>query len=406
MKVLLINKFYFLKGGAEKHFFDVKDLLEKNGHEVVVFSMKHEKNETSPYEKYFVSNVDFKNVRFDKNGLRTAGRMFYSFEAERKISQLIKKEKPDIAHVHNIYHQISPSVLLALKKHSIPIVLTMHDYKILCPNYLFFTKGKICERCRGYNYWQAIKYRCLKNSMPASTLACIEMYFHKIFKIYEDSVNVFISPSQFLIKKIREWDVPIIEIRHLPNFVNLEEAEYVKPGNYFLYFGRLSREKGLKTLVEAAKGQSFKLKIAGIGPMENELKKKVSEENINNIEFLGYKSGNDLKEIIKNSLAVVVPSEWYENQPLTILEASVFGKPAIGSNVGGIPEMINDGKSGYLFETGSIKDLREKMNRLNTDYKLVADMGQEAFKFAQSRSSEEYYKKLNKIYASLLVQKK
>lgn len=406
MKVLLVNKFYFVKGGAEKHFFDIKELLEKNGHQVVVFSMQHEKNKPSPYSKYFVSKVNFENVRFDKEGLRTAGRMLYSFEAARKLSKLIKDEKPDIAHVHNIYHQMSPSVLLTLKKHSIPVVLTLHDYKLLCPNYLFFTKGKVCERCKGYNYWQAINNRCLKNSLPASILACVEMYFHKIIKAYEDSVNVFISPSEFLIKKIREWEEPIIEIRHLANFIDAQGAGYNPPGNYVLYFGRLSQEKGIKTFIEAAKGIDYQFKIVGSGPLENELKKKVSQEKISNVEFLGYQSGEALKDSIKNSLAVVVPSEWYENQPLTILEANSLGKPVIGSRIGGIPEMIEDGKSGYLFETGSVDDLQKKINMMIADRNKVEKIGQRSHQLVQQRSPEKYYKKLVKIYESLLAEKK
>ncbi|MBU0706800.1 glycosyltransferase family 4 protein [Patescibacteria group bacterium] len=398
MKVLLINKFYYLKGGAEKQFFDVKELLEKNGHEVITFAMQDEKNLPSPYSKYFVSKVDFSNVRFDSEGMRTAGRMFYSFEANRKISKLIKKEKPDIAHIHNIYHQISPSILLALKNHSIPVVQTLHDYKIICPSYSLFTKGKICERCKGYNYWQCIKNKCMKDSRAASTLACLEMYFHKAFKFYEEKVDVFLSPSQFMIKKIREWEAPIVDIKYLPNFIDTSNATPVEPGDYLLYFGRLSSEKGINTLIKAMKGLPRKLKIVGTGPQEKELQGMVAKEQITNIEFLGYKTGNELNEVIKNSLAVVVPSEWYENRPLTILEAFSFGKPVIGTEVGGIPELVREGETGYLYKLGSVEGLRGKINDIIKDKEKTVQMGKGAFEFVKQFSPENYYEKLIKVY--------
>ncbi|MDD5342704.1 MAG: glycosyltransferase [Patescibacteria group bacterium] len=406
MKVLLINKFYFLKGGAEKQFFDLKEMLERHGHQVVVFSMQHENNLPSPYSKYFVSKVDFEKVRWDWQGLRTAARMFYSFEARRKLGRLIKEERPDICHIHNIYHQISPSILSVLKRRNIPVVQTLHDYKLLCPHYSMYSHGQICERSKGYNYFACAFHRCVKNSYVASFLAAFEMYFHKMLRIYEDNVDLFISPSQFLIKKVREWDLPVIEINHLANFIKLENHPAYETGDYLLYYGRLSEEKGVSLLLDAVKDLPVKLKIVGSGPEEKLLKEKAKKENISNVEFSGFATGSELGRLIGESRATVLPAQWYENCPLVILEAYSYKKPVIGTRLGGIPELIRDGETGFLVEAGSVEDLRRKIELMYLDKNQALKMGEAGYKFVQRFSPEIYYQKLMRYYEILISEKK
>ncbi len=205
MKILFVNKFYYLKGGAERYYFDLKNLFEREGHKVIPFSMEDKKNFKSDYSKYFVSNVELEKPGFSLKDLKTAGRIIYSFEAKKKIEELIKKEKPEIAHINNIYHQISPSILTVLKKYKIPMVQTLHDYKLICPIYILYSKGGICERCKKYRYYHCTFRKCTKNSRGASLINTKEMYWHKFLKIYENNIDLFISPSNFLRNKILEW---------------------------------------------------------------------------------------------------------------------------------------------------------------------------------------------------------
>lgn len=405
MKILLVHKFHFLQGGAEKHFFDLKKLLEYKGHQVVVFAMQHEKNLPSAQAKYFVSKVDFEKVRFNQAGLRTARRMLFSWEAKRKLEQLIKDERPDIAHLHNIYHQLSPSILLALKKYSVPVCLTLHDFKLICPNYLLYTEGRVCEGCRGGRYWQCVKHRCLKHSLAASMLASLEMYLHKALKLFEKNVDVFLSPSQFLIQKIRDWRIPLKDIRHLPNFIEVKPETQASAGNYLLYLGRLSAEKGLLTLLDAIKGVDYPLHLVGTGQLEPVLRNTAARENLSQVQFLGYQSGERLRQIIDRAVALILPSETYENFPTAVLEAYAQAKPVIGSNHGGIAELVKDGETGLLFQPGSAGDLRQKIIQLISDPARAQKLGQNGYQLVKKYNSETYYHKLISIYEELLAKK-
>ncbi|MFA5107415.1 MAG: glycosyltransferase family 4 protein [Patescibacteria group bacterium] len=405
MKILLINKFYYLKGGAEKHFFELKEMLERHGHEVVVFSMRDEKNIPSAYSKYFVSNVNFENVTLNWQGLRTAGRMLYSFEARRKISRLLDAEKPDLVHVHNIYHQISPSILSAIKKRNIPIVQTLHDYKLLSPNYALFCHGKICECAFGGAYYKCIRHRCIKDSTVASTLSALEMYLHKSLQLYEKNVDVFICPSMFMAEQLKRWGIRAKRIEQIYNFVTETAPTKKVTGDYFLYVGRLSEEKGLPLLLEAFAGLPSKLKIVGTGPLEKELKHRVETEKMENVAFLGYREGDELSDLVSKSLAVIVPSQWYENCPLVILEAYQHGKPVIATEIGGIPELVHEGQTGYTFKLGSPNDLRKKIQLVTENISRVDEMGQNATAFSDQFLAEKYYQKLITIYESLVGKK-
>lgn len=404
MKILQINKFHYPKAGADRYYFDLSQLLEKNGHQVIHFAMQDEKNVESPYSKYFVSQVDFSKVRLNKEGLRVAGRMLYSFEAKRKIEELIRDTKPDIAHIHNIYHQLSPSILPVLKKHGIPIVMTAHDYKLISPNYSMYHDGKICEHSKIYRFWNTVIRRCVKSSYLASLLSALEMGLHKLIGIYEKNINAIIVPSKFMRDKFIEYGQDEDKIKYIRYSIEAKKFNPGEIGDYLVFFGRLSEEKGIGVLLEAVKlVPEAKLKIVGSGPLEEKLKDQVKNLFMEKqVEFLGYKKGGELWDIVGNSLAVVLPSEWYENAPVSILEALALARPVLGSNIGGIPELIKEGETGLLFEPANSRDLAGKIKWAYENQNQVAAMGRRARQWAEEEfRPEEHYKKIMEVYQGL-----
>lgn len=405
MKILHINKFYYRHGGADVYFLELSEYLEKRGHKVIPFAMRHEKNLDSPYSDYFVSKVDLKPT-LSLSGLKTAGRIIYSFEAKKKVEKLIKKEKPDIVHIHNIYHQISPSILTVFKKYNLPVVMTVHDYKLICPNYTLFTQGHICEKCKKYRYWNAVRYKCLKDSYLASVLACKEMYFHRLLQIYEKNIDLFLAPSDFVKNKLIEWGKDGQKILVHPLFVKLDDySPKYEDKNYVLYAGRLSEEKGVKVLVEAAKllkEEKINFKIAGRGELEKELKEKA--KGYNNIEFLGFVDGFDLLKTYQNSRFLVYPTNCYEaSGGLSVVEAAACGKAAIASDRGAVTDLVKDGENGLLFKQGDYEDLAEKIKYLYNDKDKMVKMGKRARAWSENNfSPQKLMDDLEKIYNKLI----
>ena len=381
MKVLLVNKFNWLKGGADKYFLDLADLLQANNIEVAKFCMKHPNNLPSKYDHYFVSNIDF-NKRSLWQMLRYVGRILYSFEAKRKFAQLLKEFQPDIIHIHNIYHQISPSILTVAKQHHIPVVMHVHDYKLVCPNYKMFCQGQICERCKHHKFYNCLLHRCFKQSFIRSLLVTIEMYWHhSILHIYEKNIDHYICPSQFMADKLVEWGVAKDKLQTILHYIdtNKYQANF-DLGNYFLFFGRLDKEKGVDILVKAvAQVPEAKLKIVGFGPEHKTIKELISQHKLENrVDIVGPKYGDELKEIIQKAYAVVVPSLWYEVFGLVILEAAALGKVTIVAKIGGMPEAVQDQKTALLFQPGSVEDLVDKINWAVHNPQDMAQMAQQA----------------------------
>jgi glycosyltransferase involved in cell wall biosynthesis len=323
MKILMVNKFFYQRGGSEAYMLDLSDLLKKQGHQVIEFSMEDEKNEPSQYSQYFVANIDFAKQEGILKDIKKALQAIFSFEAQAKLEQLIIKEKPDIAHLHNFSFQLTPSVIIALKKHKIPIIWTLHDYKLICPNFRLFTKGKVCERCKKHKYYNGFFYKCLNDSWAMSLVAMLEMYWHKFFLKSYDKVDLFISPSKFLAQKIKDWGISPNKIKQVYNFIDYQKMnQEIELGKGLLYFGRLTAEKGIMTLVKAmAKLPEMQLKIIGDGPQKNEIKNFIRDKRLKNIELIGHQKSQQLYEYVKRARVVIVPSIWYENNPIAILEA-------------------------------------------------------------------------------------
>lgn len=407
MKILLVNKFHNVKGGSETYYFGLGEMLKKAGHEVIYFSMKDEKNVPCEQEKYFVENVDFNAPMGKRKLIKASLKMLYSFEAKKKFDKLLTDEKPDIIHLNIFQSQLTGSIVDVAKKHKIPIVYTAHDLKSVCPNYQMINHGEICEKCIGGNYINCFKTGCMKNSKLKSLLATVEAYVYKFKKTYE-KIDLIITPSAFYKKKIDEAGVAKCPVIHMANFLP-EGTEYVlsNPGDYILYFGRLSHEKGTMTLLKAYEKANVEkpLYYVGTGPIKEQLEDYVAKHNLGDkVKLLGFKSGDELKNIVKNSLCVVLPSEWYENGPYSIMEAMAVGKPVIVTNMGGLPEMVEDGFNGYVVEPFDEITLSCDIGKiccLNTSEVLL--MGQNSLiKSKLNFAYETYYDKLINEYNTLI----
>lgn len=368
MKVLLVNKFHYLKGGSETYYFALGRLLKEKGCDVVYFSMKDDKNVPCAQEKYFVKHVDYNMSMSPVQTIAVSAKLLYSLEAKHKFEKLLIDEKPDIIHLNIFQSQLSGSIVEAAYKHHIPIVYTAHDLKSVCPNYLMMHHQRACEKCLDRHYWHCFTNSCMKASRAKSLLASMEAYVYKLRKIYQ-KINYVITPSNFYKNKLEAAGIFQCPIEHVKNFLPPETVyEEGSHGNYFLYFGRLSREKGIHTLIKAFNKAQVeeKLFIVGSGPEEDRLRLMVKKMGMEDrILFLGFMTGAELKNIVANALCVCLPSEWYENGPYSILEAQALGRPVIVSDYGGLPELVEDGKTGYITEAGNVIDLSDKIRKMS-----------------------------------------
>lgn len=409
MKVLLVNKFLYPKGGDAISTLNTGRLLQSKGHKVLYWGMDHPLNPEYSHKNSFVTYVDFNTSGPINKQIRTALNILYSLEAKRKVEKIVCTEHPDLVHLNNFAHQISPSIIHVFKKYNIPTVMTMHDYKLVCGSYTLLSKNRICELCKNGKFYNCLLECCVKDSRVKSFLNVAEMYLHhKIVHIY-DFIDIFIAPSVFMKMKLREMGFKG-EVLSLPNFVNLDG--YTPGSNRtekdIVYFGRLSKEKGLFTLIDAMKDiKGIRLKIIGDGPMMKDLERKVEILRCKNIHFLGYKTGEDLKNEVRKSMVVVAPSECFENNPLSVIEGFALGKPAIGARIGGIPELVKDNETGLTFEAGSADDLRSKIEYLINHPDKVVEMGDNARAFVeQELNAEKYYERLMLVYDYAVLDKK
>lgn len=401
MKILLINNFHYRKGGSEAVYFNTAELLKAHGHEVLFFSYNREGNMPCEQNKYFI----------DPGGaLSQLKSYFYNSKAARQLDTLLDEEKPDIAHVHLFWGGISPSIFKVLRKHRVPLVHTAHDYRMVCPAYTFKDGvGKSCERCKKWNYYQCALHRCSKGSIVQSTLMAVEMYTRQLLFNPLKNISGFVFVSHFSEQK---------HIAHHPGFRETNHMvlyNYTKPlinpdlsmkKEYFLFFGRLSFEKGIPTLLKVfARHPELQLKVVGTGPLEEILKAEYPtiesapagalaqpKKCYENIQFVGYHSGETLAELVGSARFVCVPSECYENNPMTIIESYSMGTPVIGANIGGIPEIIEEATTGYLFSAGDVEDLdRVIINAASVDEKKYKNLCNSAYEFYRKNFSDQHH---------------
>jgi glycosyltransferase involved in cell wall biosynthesis len=363
-KLLSINNYYYRRGGAESVFFDHNRLLEAAGWDVVPFSMRHAENEPSAWSDDFANTTD---GSMDGSPLRKISRALttiYSTDAARRIRRVVSATRPDIAHAHNIYHHLSPSILVELRRRGVPTIMTLHDLKLVCPAYKMHSQGAVCEKCRGGALRNVVANRCIKDSFTMSALVWLESTIHRALNLYLGTVNRFVVPSRFFLGKFAEWGIDTSRFVHIPNFVDVDQLEPAQEwGDAFVYFGRLAPEKGIATLIKAAAQARVPLRIVGTGPEETNLRQLAARLGVD-AHFTGYLTGEPLRAQIASARAVVVPSEWYENAPLSVMEASALERPLIGAGIGGIPELIREGETGFVFTSGNVESLAHTLGRV------------------------------------------
>lgn len=396
----MVNKFFYIKGGSETYYFALKKKLEKEGHTVIDFSMKDKKNFESEYADYFVDNVDYSGNTSLINKLKMGTNIIYSQEAKRKFEELVIKTNPDIVHLHIFQHQLSPSILDVCKKYNLPTVYTAHDLKMVCLNYKMMHHGHICEDCKDGHMYHCALNKCVKDSFSKSCINTVEGYLHKWKKSY-DAIDYIITPSEFYKTKFEKFGVQPNRLTHIPNFLDREVpkvSDREDREKYYLYLGRISEEKGTLTLVKAFEKIKASLYIAGTGPLSSQLQAYIEQQKLKNIRLLGFKAGRELTDLVGNAKAVVLPSEWYENGPYSAIEALQLGRPLIGADIGGIPELVEN--NGFLFESGSSDDLTSKLIRMEKlseqEYRKMVAGSYELY--AKNYTAEDHYRKLKKIY--------
>ncbi|MGN0450345.1 MAG: glycosyltransferase [Ruminococcus sp.] len=413
MKILLVNKYHYVKGGSETYHFGLAKLLESHGHEVIYFSMADEKNYPCEQEKYFVSNVDFNGHLSAFAKLKAGFHALYCFDAKKKISRLIEDEKPDIVHINLAHRHITLSIVDAIKKYNIPIVFTAHDLNCVCPSHTMLSNGKVCDRCVvEHSYKPALQQKCVKNSGMQTMLGVVEAKNYERLHTY-DKIDFYICPSDFYRRQFELSEITKSPVVHWVNFLPLG-TEYKMSENtkdYFLFFGRLSVEKGIMSLVKAYELGGFEnpLYLVGDGPLREELEDYVKTHNLSEkVIFTGFQSGDSLKKYVSEAKCVILPSEWYENGPYSILEALASGKPAIVSNYGGLPEIVEDGVSGFICEPNNPESLCECLKKMNAlspgEYKKMSCSALEKAK--RDCDCEKYYEKLIKCYEQLIKKAK
>lgn len=412
LKILVINNYHFRRGGADSIYFNTLDLLKSKGHEVEAFSLKHGQNLFNKNSHLFAEYHDMPQLNFFQKIL-SLKKYFYYGEAKKNLAKLLKEFNPDVVHAHLLYGGLTSSVLALLHKKNIPVVYSAHDYKLICPNQSFLINGsKVCEACKGRKYYNAAVKKCNRNNMLFSIVIALESYFRDIFFPISKHISVIVASSDFGLKKHLEFRPDFkTQITRLYNLApNIEEIKPVfSYKSYFIFFGRLSSEKGVLTLLDAWKKlpPNIQLKIVGTGPQSSELANKVIEEKLSNVELLGYKVGDELIELIQKASFVVVPSEWYENNPMTVIEAFSYGKVGIGSNVGGIPELIIDGITGYSFEMGNPQKLADSIMKADSlSFEEYLTMSNNAREFAlKNCASNIHYDQLMSIYNKAVNEK-
>ncbi len=401
MKVLQVNKYHYVRAGAERVFFNTMELLSSHGHEVIPFCTRYHKNLPSEYDKYFADAPEIREQSFGGK-IKAIPRFFRNSDAARKLDKLLTDTKPDIAHLHNIFNGLSMSILPVFAKHGVPVVMTIHDSRLVCPTANWMLKGKHCHNCRNSLYTNCLFHQCYDNNLTISLFSMLEM-IHKDFLFnYDKYISKYIFLNHEYISQM-SLHHPYFQAKSdiLFNFTPLKDASR-HTQDYLLFFGRLTEEKGIATIMEAAKkAPNVKIKFAGEGRMLE----YIERQSLPNVETLGFLKGEKLDKTVREAKAVLVPSEWMENNPMTVIEANMLARPAIGTRIGGIPEIIVPGKTGWLIDVGDADALASCMEEAwNMPEAEYAAMRESCREFAMENfSPESHYKRLMEIYEDAIA---
>jgi len=386
-----VNNYGYIRGGSDRYFFDLTNLLRENGHSVSELVSRDSRNVSS-------TPWDVRGFRPEKPEAGDLLRFFYSRDAKKVARRLVEKERPDLVHLHIYYGQMTASILGEFKARGIPVVQTLHEYKLICPIATMLRNGRVCDACCSGSFWKAAVHRCNRGSLTRSIVSSVEAYTSRGLGSVRN-VDHFIAVSDFVRETMIKYGVSPGKISTVHNFI--ECAEFTPgndPGNYFIYFGRLEEIKGIRTLLAALERVGGKLVIAGEGDFRAEAEKLAKERHLD-VEFVGFRKGTELHDLIRRSRCVLVPSEWNETFGLVILEANALGKPVIASRIGGMPEVIQDGTTGMLFESGDVTELAEAMRWMWNNPIGAIEMGRRGRKESQDKfGKQEHYRKIMSIY--------
>lgn len=405
MRILLVNTFHFRGGGDSTYTLNLAELLRSKGHQAAFFAMQDPRNLHDPNSDLFVSPINFREMNRRKGmvaGLQVISRVVYSHEARRKIGLLIDRFHPDIIHLQNIHGHITPSVVFEAKARGLPVVWTLHDYKLICPNshFLVDSTGQICESCGKSRYHQAALKRCKKSSLLASSMATLEAYAHRVLRVRE-RVDAFFAPGAFLRNKLIERGFAQDRVHHLPLFLSeemLTQRNGLHNDDYMLFLGKIEPIKGIHTLLQACRlAPGIRLVLAG--RLEEPLASELQPLLPPNAHYVGMKQGEELHQLLRNALAVVVPSLWYENQPFSVLEAFAYGKPVIASRLGGMTELLGNDERGKLVAPRDARMLAERVHWMATYYQESRDIGRRARRYLIDRhAADQHYQKVMECY--------
>lgn len=410
MKIILVNYRYFISGGPERYYFNIKEILEKNGHDVIPFSVKSSRNFPNGYEKYFLDIVDDEvyfaqaKKKTPKMILKSFTRMFYSFEAKNKMKQLIRDTQPDLVYIMQMHNKISPSIVDAAREMKVPVVHRISDFQYMCPNALFYNdRIGVCEDCLKGRRFSCVKYKCVLNSPVYSGIKMMAKWLHDTMKVHK-RIDAFVVPSEFTLGKLNEYGIPMEKLNHIPTFFNLKEinpkVEY-KP--FVLFVGRIEKQKGLMTLVKAFETLPYELKIIGFSNdgYEDELKSYLGKRD--NIQFLGRKNFEEIVPYLKSCLCTTVPSEWYDNFPNVVLESYAYKKAVIATDFGSLQYMVEEGYTGLKFKYADLDDFRKKITYMFEHPEEAKVMGENGYKLIESKySPETHYQSLMRVFDKVL----
>lgn len=390
MRILNTGHYYHVKGGSDRCMIRLGELLEDRGHEVVPFATRHEDNRPTRWSSFFPKGVNTTDPT-----PADAARFVYSPEARQCMKDLLDAAGPfDLAHLHIYYGQLTASILKPLVQAEIPIVQSLHEYKLTCPVYSHLSQGEICEACEGRAFWKALPRRCNQSSLARTALSVLEAY---VSRALGDTTHVdhFVAVSNFMRDKMIDHEVVEPEdITTVHNFIDASRFDAsTRTGNHFLYFGRISDEKGLDTLIQAVAPLDVPLVIAGTGPQKADLEAEVEKRGLDHIHFVGFKDGDDLWKLVRGSICTVLPSEWYENCPMSVLESLASARPVVGADIGGIPELIRDGVDGRLVPSGDAAALRQALHWMGENRDRAVEMGRRGREKVQNHFSPEQHRR-------------
>ncbi len=403
MRILQVNKYYQLTGGGDRFFFDTIHILEKHGHQVIPYCLDYPENLETPYKKFFAPGITGKIISSEtvSNKIKMFRNGVYSRNAKRALTSMLCDINVDIAHLHILHYTMSTSVIDALDKANIPIVFSLHDYRIGCAGAYLYRQGKQCMQCTGGHYYKAVIHRCYRNSITASLMGALGNYVNATKRIYS-KVKLFTVPHEEMKKNIVEFGIPERKIRILENPFSLTENPPTMPTNNFvLYFGQLNEPKGVLTLLEAAKLlPNIPFLFCGTGPALSVINIEIEKNHLKNIQIDTHSRwGKGLEQLIASSQIVVSPSKWPTPMEYSTLESLAFGKATIASNIGGNACLIKDMVSGRLFKPGDVGDLTAKLKELYTKPALCSSLGSNAQKTVRDRFTIDiYYRNINKVY--------